>query len=452
MPVNREARAWYHWYRATDTPKERKLLLKLDLLILPYAFAMFWMYYIDASNIGNAWVAGLADELDFHGNQLVNLLSVGQAASIVGTLPLAYLFPRVPMNWLTPGLQFGWGLFTLMQFRANSYSAFLAFRFFVGLFEGPFFIAVHYVLGAWYRPDELSRRGCLFWFGLPLGGTTAGLIQSATADNLDKVAGLSGWRWMFIVVGSATFVIAIIGVFVWPGTPDFPNRLVLSEEEITLSRERLQVYGSDSQNDIATAFSWKLFKYVFTRPTVYILVFWNILFWNSDSQNWSGYLLWLNSLDRYTEGEVNRIGSSAPALGILYAILIVFGSDLWIGRTTAIVIGNTANIVAMIILIIWNVPQVALWFAFNLQYCVIILASVVYGWANEITRHNKQERALILVAMQTIPSSIRAWIGLLVFRTVEAPRFIKGWSFALANSILFIAWTFVVRRFYKNQK
>ena len=34
----RRGRAFYHWFAATDTPEERKLILKLDLLIVPYAF------------------------------------------------------------------------------------------------------------------------------------------------------------------------------------------------------------------------------------------------------------------------------------------------------------------------------------------------------------------------------------------------------------------------------
>jgi hypothetical protein len=37
MP-KREDRSWYQWCSAEDTPEERKLLFKLGLLIIPYAF------------------------------------------------------------------------------------------------------------------------------------------------------------------------------------------------------------------------------------------------------------------------------------------------------------------------------------------------------------------------------------------------------------------------------
>lgn len=45
---------WYHWYSPDDTPEERKLVLKLDLLIVPYAFIVYWVKYIDQGNISKS--------------------------------------------------------------------------------------------------------------------------------------------------------------------------------------------------------------------------------------------------------------------------------------------------------------------------------------------------------------------------------------------------------------
>jgi hypothetical protein len=50
-------RRWYHWFSPEDTPEERRLILKLDLLILPYAFVIYWVKYIDQTNISK--LAGL---------------------------------------------------------------------------------------------------------------------------------------------------------------------------------------------------------------------------------------------------------------------------------------------------------------------------------------------------------------------------------------------------------
>lgn len=44
-------RKWYEWYAPEQSPEERRLVLKLDLLIVPYAFILYWVKYIDQTNI-----------------------------------------------------------------------------------------------------------------------------------------------------------------------------------------------------------------------------------------------------------------------------------------------------------------------------------------------------------------------------------------------------------------
>ncbi|UQC90285.1 uncharacterized protein CLUP02_15815 [Colletotrichum lupini] len=125
-------RRWYHWFAPTDSPEERKLILKLDFLIVPYA-----LFSIAANNnIDNAYVSGMADELGFHGNELVQFQTIFVVGNVVGLLPFIYLFPRVPMHVLVPTLDLGWGLFTLLQYRAQSYAEIMAYRFMVAIFEG----------------------------------------------------------------------------------------------------------------------------------------------------------------------------------------------------------------------------------------------------------------------------------------------------------------------------
>ncbi len=90
MHAKRQGRAPWHWYAADDSPEEKKLIVKLDLLIVPYAVVAYWIKYIDQSNlskskfdqfpsppsnasnnkIDNAYVSGLQEDLGFHKNQL----------------------------------------------------------------------------------------------------------------------------------------------------------------------------------------------------------------------------------------------------------------------------------------------------------------------------------------------------------------------------------------------
>jgi hypothetical protein len=47
-------RAWYGfgwWFAKQDTPEERKLLVKLDLLIIPYAVLAYRTMFFDQANL-----------------------------------------------------------------------------------------------------------------------------------------------------------------------------------------------------------------------------------------------------------------------------------------------------------------------------------------------------------------------------------------------------------------
>lgn len=77
----------------------------------------------------------MSEELGFHGNELVQFQTVFVVGNVVGLLPFIYLFPRVPMHYLVPTLDLLWGIFTLLQYRAQSFGEIAAYRFMVSLFE-----------------------------------------------------------------------------------------------------------------------------------------------------------------------------------------------------------------------------------------------------------------------------------------------------------------------------
>ncbi|KUI56672.1 putative transporter SEO1 [Cytospora mali] len=434
------SRKWYQWYSPDDTEEERKLVLKLDLLIVPYAFILYWVKYIDQSNINNAYVSGMSDDLNFDGNQLVQFQTIFVVGNVVGLLPFIYLFPRVPMYLLVPTLDLGWGIFTLLQYRAQSYSEIMAYRFFVSIFEASYFPGIHFVLGSWYKSDEIGRRGGIFYVGLTLGTLTASLLQAAATTYLDGRHGLPGWRWLFIINAIITIPLAFLGYFIWPGTPAKPNRFVIKEHELELARSRLERQGSRVQS---VPFSWSLLARIFKNWRFYVLVFWDILFFNS-SANTAAFLLWIKSLHRYDTATMNNLAAISPALGIFFVLFINFGADLWFSRETAITIASTINFTAMVILAIWDVPEAAKWYAFSVMYSAVAVSSVLYGWANVILKDNIEERALTLVLMTAIATSTNAWIPLLVYPTVESPRFPKGYVYSSVMIVCLVVMTWIV--------
>ncbi|KAK8052569.1 major facilitator superfamily domain-containing protein [Apiospora rasikravindrae] len=444
-------RKWYDfsWYAPEDSREERRFIRKLDLLIVPYAFVSYWVKYIDQANLNNAYVAGMKEDLGFHGNELVQLQTLYIVGAVVGQLPFLFLFTYVPLNILIPFMDVCWGVFTLLQFRVTGFAEIAAYRFLVGFFEAAFFPVMHYLFGSWYRGDEIGRRGGIFYVGLSLGTLTAGLIQAGASARLDGVNGLAGWRWMYIICALITIPIGMLGYFVIPGTPDQPNRLVLTEEDVVIGEKRLMRAGHQSHGKLKL----RNLKSALARPQFWGIIVVDVFFWNSGLAGSTGsFLLWIKSLGRYTQARTNELGTIAPALGIFYTLLVCFLSDLALGPAWAITLAHVWNGIGLAILTIWRVPEPAKWFAYATNYSSQAMSSVLHGWVNAQLRDAPAERAFTLVLINAISQSTTAWTPLLVFPTVEAPRFPKGYAFCLSCAIVLIVLVHILNTYLKRKE
>lgn len=302
--------------------------------------------------------------------------------------------------------------------------------------------------GSWYRGDEIARRGGIFYVGLSLGTLTAGLIQAGASARLDGVQGLAGWRWMYIICAVVTIPIGLMGYFLIPGTPEQPNRLVLNQADIDLSRERLKKAGHGSRGKVG----WGTLKKVLLSWHFWAIIGTDVLFWNAGASSSGAYLLWIKSLNRFTTPKVNELGTIAPALGIFYTLFTCFASDLFLGPAWAITMASAWNALGLLILIIWDVPEAALWFAFCTNYASVALSSVFHGWVNTQLRAAPAERAFTLVLINAISQSTTSWTSLLVFPTVEAPRYRKGFSFCFACAVLLIGATHLLKLYVRRRE
>lgn len=77
----------------------------------------------------------MKEELGFYGNELIRLQTMYIIGAVLGQIPFLFIFTYAPMYWLVPGMDVMWGVFTLLQYRANSYAEMAAYRFMVGWFE-----------------------------------------------------------------------------------------------------------------------------------------------------------------------------------------------------------------------------------------------------------------------------------------------------------------------------
>lgn len=85
---------------------------------------------------------------------------------------------------------------------------------------------------------------------------------------MDGVSGLAGWRWLYIIEGLFSFVVAIITFIALPGNPR--EAYFLNEKELEMMRLRHQemvAYNRDEH------FSWVEVRKAFRDPKVYMSAF-----------------------------------------------------------------------------------------------------------------------------------------------------------------------------------
>jgi MFS transporter, ACS family, pantothenate transporter len=53
---------------------------------------------------------------------------------------------------------------------------------------------MQYLIGSYYRKDELAKRSCIFHVSSALGSMFSGYLMAAVF-HLDGTGGFAGWQW-----------------------------------------------------------------------------------------------------------------------------------------------------------------------------------------------------------------------------------------------------------------
>lgn len=137
-----------------------------------------------------------------------------------------------------PGVMIVWGLVSAATAGATNFAGLLVCRFLLGFVEAPYFPGCLFYLSMWYTRKELALRTALLYSGSTIAGAFSGLIGAGIIGGMDGTLRLRAWRWLFIIEGAATVVIALCVI---PVLPDFPNGTKwLSVEEKKLAIWRLE--------------------------------------------------------------------------------------------------------------------------------------------------------------------------------------------------------------------
>ncbi|EIN12276.1 MFS general substrate transporter [Punctularia strigosozonata HHB-11173 SS5] len=238
-----------------DHGAHRRLVLKIDLLLMPLLTISYGLQFYDKFVFSSAAVFGMLADLDLTtpvpGTTKVSTQRYSNATAafywgyMVGVLPMSLLLQRFPVAKTLGLLIFLWGVVVMLTVLVSSYPGAVAIRFFLGVIESSVSPGFVLVTSMWYTKDELPVRVGIWYSATGLFTVFSGVMNYAIGHAHGSLA---PWKYMYLLAGSATIVWSLIILAVLPDSPASSHRWFNEEERSTLLlREKEKPSGVDSR-------------------------------------------------------------------------------------------------------------------------------------------------------------------------------------------------------------
>ena len=246
---------------------ERKLRLKVDLRLCSIAGILSSLTLLDSGILSSASVTSMLEDLDLGGSRYSVSIFIFTITSVVFQLPctlaVRLVGPRIWFAFIT----ICFGLITLGTAFIRTWQQMIAVRILLGISMSGIEPGLTYLVSTWYTRKEQQLRFAFLQCGQVLILATGNIVNYGL-NHLDGQAGLSGWRWMYLIQGLVT---CLIGIATYWWIVDFPDKAqesfyFLSDSEARLATQRIQADRGDIALD---SFSWHHVLVNFLDPKMY---------------------------------------------------------------------------------------------------------------------------------------------------------------------------------------
>ena len=161
----------------------------------------------------------------------------------------------------------------------QDYKGLLIARLFLGVTEAGLYPGVAYYITLWYVRKEGQLRQAMFFSAASVAGAFSGLLAFGIA-KMDGTGGYEGWRWIFILEGILTVLVAVVGFFTIYDFPETAEFLTPEEREWVVKRLRYQ--GSQESGKMVAeeeGFKWRYVRDAFSDWQIYLglWMYWGIV-------------------------------------------------------------------------------------------------------------------------------------------------------------------------------
>ncbi|KAJ3578796.1 hypothetical protein NPX13_g1765 [Xylaria arbuscula] len=230
----------------TSPDEERAVVRKFDRRLVLFLAFCYMLSFVDRSNIGNARIAGMEDDLQTRPPR-EDYFEWALRAFYIAYITfewMSLLWRVVPAHVYVSLIVLSWGIIASLQAVVTSYPMLIALRVLLGIGEAGF-TGVPFYLSFFFRRSELAFRTALFISAAPLASAFAGFLAWLILWVGEAVP-IASWRLLFLLEGFPSILVATFAWHVIPDSPETAAYLTPREREIArlrLRHEKAQQYS-----------------------------------------------------------------------------------------------------------------------------------------------------------------------------------------------------------------
>jgi MFS family permease len=305
----------------------------------------------------------------------------------------------------------------------NNYASLIACRLLLGLVEGGLFPGCAIYLTFFYTKKELALRIGYLFVSAALAGAFGGLLAYGIG-HMEGVAGLSGWRWIFIIEGLPTVVLGVICWFFLADDPDTAYYLTPEEKEMVLIRRA-------RQTGVSETFEWKDVKKAVIDWRAYMFY---VGLFCVDTMLY-GYSTFLPTIIRgirpdASSAMVQILTIPCYALGAVSYMAAARYSDWRQSRGPVVVLFGLISVIGYAMLVSDSGPSVHYGGCFLTAMGLYVLVGIPIAWLpTNSPRYGKRTTA---TALQLTFGNCAGIMAPFLYSTEEAPRYVRGHAVTMA--------------------
>ncbi|CDU23570.1 related to TNA1-high affinity nicotinic acid plasma membrane permease [Sporisorium scitamineum] len=223
-----------------DEAEVKRVRRKVDMRLLPILGALYSIALIDRTNLSAARIAGAGVELKLTAGTNYSIpLLMFFVPYILLEMPSNLLLRKIGAAKQLSFIAFCWGIVMLGQGFVKTRQQLTVTRALVGAFEAGFFPACVWLISTWYvRRESQVRMSAFYLISVGVSGFSNILAYGMSLIKVQDRK-FREWRFIFILEGMATVVLAFIAYFV---ILDFPDKaaekgfLTIAERDMILTR------------------------------------------------------------------------------------------------------------------------------------------------------------------------------------------------------------------------